>query len=73
MKLIFCIETAIEVKASQKVSGRDLGGLKALKEENIFKNYILVSQDPINTRDDNFQALYWEKFLDDLWANKFCC
>jgi predicted AAA+ superfamily ATPase len=40
------IETAIEVKASQKVSGRDLRGLKALKEENIFKNYILVSQDP---------------------------
>ena len=67
------IETAIEVKASQKVSGRDLRGLKALKEENIFKNYILVSQDPINTRDDNFQALYWEKFLDDLWADKFCC
>ena len=66
-------ETAIEVKASQKVSGRDLMGLKVLKEENILKNYILVSQDPINTRDDNFQALYWEKFLDDLWADKFCC
>jgi predicted AAA+ superfamily ATPase len=66
-------ETAIEVKASQKVSGRDLRGLKILKEENLFKNYILVSQDPINTRDDNFQALYWEKFLDDLWADKFCC
>ncbi|MEA1935058.1 MAG: ATP-binding protein [Thermodesulfobacteriota bacterium] len=67
------METAIEVKASQKVSGRDLRGLNVLKEENIFKNYILVSQDPINTRDDNFQALYWEKFLDDLWADKFCC
>ncbi len=66
-------ETAIEVKASSKVSGRDIRGLKILKEENIFKNYILVSQDPINTRDDNFQALYWEKFLDDLWADKFCC
>jgi predicted AAA+ superfamily ATPase len=66
-------ETAIEVKASQKVSGRDLRGLKILKEENLFKNYILVSQDPINTRDDNFQVLYWEKFLDDLWADKFCC
>ena len=66
-------ETAIEVKASSKVSGRDLRGLEIFKEENIFKNYILVSQDPINTRDDNFQALYWEKFLDDLWADKFCC
>jgi len=65
-------ETAIEVKASHKVSDRDMKGLMALKEENIFKDYILVSQDPINTSNDNFQALYWEKFLDDLWADKFC-
>lgn len=65
-------ETAIEVKASQRVSARDIKGLKAFKEENIFKNYILVSQDPTNTRKDNFQALHWKKFLDDLWADKFC-
>ncbi len=64
-------KTAIEVKASQKVSTRDFKGLNALKEEAIFKNYILVSQDPINTSKDNFQALHWEKFLDDLWADKF--
>ncbi len=64
-------ETAVEVKASQKISQRDFKGLKALEEEKIFKNYILVSQDPINTRDDNFQALYWKKFLDNLWAGKF--
>ncbi|MFV9646573.1 MAG: ATP-binding protein [Desulfobacterales bacterium] len=64
-------ETAVEVKASQKISQRDFKGLKALEEEKIFKNYILVSQDPINTRDNNFQALYWKKFLDDLWAGKF--
>ena len=53
------------------MSDRDIKGLMALKEENAFKNYILVSQDPINTSNDNFQALYWEKFLDDLWADKF--
>lgn len=64
-------ETAVEVKASQKISQRDFKGLKALEEEKIFKNYIIVSQDPINTRDDNFQALYWKKFLDNLWAGKF--
>ena len=64
-------ETAVEVKASQKISQRDFKGLKALEEEKIFKNYILVSQDPINTRDNNFQALYWKKFLDNLWAGKF--
>jgi len=25
----------------------------------------------VNTRDGNFEALYWEKFLDDLWSDKF--
>ena len=64
-------ETAVEVKASKKISQRDFKGLKALEEEKIFKNYILVSQDPINTRDGNFQALYWKKFLDNLWSGKF--
>ncbi len=64
-------ETAVEIKASQKISQRDFKGLKALEEEKIFKRYILVSQDPINTRKNNFQALYWENFLDDLWADKF--
>jgi len=64
-------ETAVEVKASQKISRRDFKGLKALEEEKIFNNYVLVSQDPINTRDNNFQALYWKHFLDNLWADKF--
>ena len=63
--------TAVEIKASQKTVKRDLKGLKALEEEHIFKNYILVSQDPVNTKDKNIQALYWEKFIEDLWADKF--
>ncbi len=61
----------LPIKASQKISQRDFKGLKALEEEKVFKNYILVSQDPVNTRENNFQALYWENFLDDLWADKF--
>ena len=64
-------QTAVEVKASQKISQRDFKGLKALKEEKVFKNYILVSQDPINTRENHFQALFWEDFLKDLWEDKF--
>ena len=63
-------ELAVEVKASQKITARDFKGLKALEEEKVFKNYILVSQDPINTRDNKFQALYWENFLQDLWDDK---
>ena len=65
-------ETAIEVKSSRKVSARDFKGLKFLEEEKIFKNYILVSQDQINTSDGRFHAFYWEKFLDDLWSEKLC-
>ena len=65
------LETAVEVKASQKITARDFKGLKALGEEKVFKNYILVSQDPINTRDNNFQALYWVDFLDNLWGDRF--
>ncbi len=65
-------ETAIEVKSSRNVSARDFKGLKFLEEENVFKNYILVSQDRINSNDGRFQALYWEKFMDDLWSDKLC-
>jgi len=64
-------ETAVEVKASQRITRRDFKGLKALEEENVFKNYVLVSQDPVNTRHGNCQALHWETFLDQLWSGKF--
>ena len=63
-------EIAVEVKASKKISRRDFKGLKALKEEGIFKTYMMISQDPINTKDNDFEAVYWEKFLDDLWSDR---
>jgi len=63
--------TAIEVKATKKISSNDLKGLKYLKEEGVFQNFILVSQDPIRTLADNILALPWEKFLTDLWKDKF--
>lgn len=64
-------ETAVEVKASQKITDRDFKGLKTLAEENVFKNYIIVSQDELNTRKQNFQALHWRKFLQELWNDSF--
>ena len=63
--------TAIEVKASKKISRNDFKGLNYLKEEGIFKNFILVSQDPISTHVDNILALPWQKFLTDLWKDTF--
>ncbi len=64
-------KTAIEVKSATKVSNRDMKGLRYLAEENVFKNFILVSQDPTCTSNDNYQALHWKKFLADLWNDKF--
>jgi predicted AAA+ superfamily ATPase len=64
-------KVAIEVKASSRISERDFKGLSYLEQEKVFNNFILVSQDPINTVNGKFQALHWEKFLEDLWVDKF--
>ncbi len=63
--------TAIEVKASTRVTNRDLKGLRYLADEQVFHHYILVSQDPTNARIDNYRLLHWETFLNDLWEDKF--
>ena len=64
-------KTAIEVKASKKIGRNDFKGLKYLKEEGVFQDFILVSQDPVSTRTDDILTLPWEKFLSDLWKDKF--
>ncbi len=64
-------KTAIEVKASKKISRNDFKGLKYLKEEGVFQNLILVSQDPVSIPTDNILTLPWQKFLSDLWRDKF--
>ena len=63
--------TAIEVKASRKISRNDLKGLNYLKEEGVFQNLILVSQDPVSTLTDSILTVPWQKFLSDLWKDKF--
>jgi predicted AAA+ superfamily ATPase len=63
--------TAIEVKATQRISRNDSKGLKYLKEEGVFKNFILVSQDPVSSLTDDILTIPWQKFLSDLWEDKF--
>jgi predicted AAA+ superfamily ATPase len=63
--------TAIEVKSSRKISRNDLKGLKYLREEGIFRNFILVSQDPLSSRQDEILAIPWQRFLSDLWEDRF--
>ena len=63
--------TAIEVKASRKIGRNDFKGLNYLKEEGVFHNLILVSQDPVSTLTDSILTVPWQKFLSDLWKDKF--
>ena len=63
--------TAIEVKAAQKIGRHDFKGLRYLQEEGIFKKFLLVSQDPISSRSEGILCIHWEKFLADLWNDKF--
>lgn len=65
-------EVAIETKTTKQVNeAKDLRGLRALKEEGIFRKYIVVSRDVISrTTDDGIVLLPWTVFLDELWAGK---
>lgn len=62
--------TAIEVKATRRVSPHDFKGLEALKEEAVFKKFYLVSQDPIEAMRDGVSVIYWENFLRKLWGDE---
>ena len=64
-------QTAIEVKASGKISSNDFKGLKYLKEEGVLHNFVLVSQDPVSSLTDGILTVHWRKFLYDLWNDKF--
>ena len=65
-------EVAIETKTTKQVNeSKDLRGLRALKEEGIFRKYIVVSRDVISrTTDDGIVLLPWTVFLDELWTGK---
>lgn len=59
--------TAVEVKSTQKVSPRHFKGLRALKEEGVFKKYLLVTHDKIATEKEGIRSIYWRDFLKELW------
>ena len=65
-------EMALEVKSSKRVTPRDHKGLLALCEEKKWKQMIIVSQDPVQTKFKNgIQHLRWESFLTKLWKGLF--
>lgn len=65
-------QVAVETKTTKLVNEKkDLRGLRALKEEGIFKKYIVVSRDEISrTTDDGILLIPWTVFLDELWDGR---
>jgi predicted AAA+ superfamily ATPase len=60
--------TAIEVKAKETVSERDLRSLAALAEERKLKRFLCVSLDRRPRTVGGVRILPWRQFLDDLWG-----
>jgi len=59
--------TAIEVKTSKNIGYQDLKNLKALQEENLLKNYVLVCFETAPRTVDGIQIMPWRMFLEALW------
>jgi len=56
-------EAAVEIKATEHVRPADLRGLRALAEEGIVKQFMLVSNDPVTRTVDGIRLLHWSDFL----------
>ena len=62
---------AIEIKSVNLVRDRHLKGLRALKEEGLIKQYIVVSMDEeTRVTQDKITILPWKVFLKQLWEGK---
>jgi len=64
-------DVAVAIKSSDKLSEKHLRGLRALKEEGIFKRYILVCRErQKRTTEDGIEILPWQQFTRLLWDGK---
>ena len=61
-------DTAVEVKAKRVIGARDLRGLRALREENLFARHLLVCMETMPRLVDGIRVLPWQMFLDELWS-----
>ncbi len=62
---------AIEVKAKEHITPKDLKGLKAIFEENIFERHILVAQVPQKLHMGEIEVWPYAQFLSSLWSGEF--
>jgi predicted AAA+ superfamily ATPase len=69
--LILEDNVAIEIKATRQVTDKHLKGLRALKEENIVKNFFAVSlDDRVRQTSDGITILSWQDFVEKLWNHE---
>lgn len=61
--------TAIEIKATRRVSGKDWKGLQRLGEEQVFKSRLLISRDTQKLNHEKMQGLGVLDFLERLWSD----
>ena len=61
---------AVEVKAKRVVGKRDMRSLAALRDEDMFDNYIVVCMESTPRTVDGIRILPWATFLDELWGGK---
>ena len=73
LEVDFCVDEqlAVEAKLSSNISDKHLKGLKALREEGIFKRFVVVCQEEHPRAVDGIEILPWKYFFERLWAGEF--
>lgn len=61
--------TAIEAKATRKVTPRDLRGLRAIGAEGRLRRLLLVSEDRVEARHGAIRCIPWQTFVAELWED----
>lgn len=69
--LIINEKIALEIKTTTRINDNHLKGLRALKEENLLTQFLLVSfEEYKRITQDNIIIYPWREFLKDLWEDK---
>jgi uncharacterized protein len=63
--------TAVEVKATENVTPRDLRSLRALGDERKLRRYLCVSLEPRRRSSEGITILPYREFLNRLWDGEF--
>ena len=66
----FCLDDnlAIEVKSSRNITEKQLKGLRTLREEGIFRKFVVVCQEDHPRMIDGIYILPWKYFFEQLWS-----